>query len=137
MNKQQIIAPLAAMALTAIALALFHSRAYHSQDVLATASSVGTDLASRTNSELLTSVQGELKSALDEFLAAPVIRTSVRPEASDKGKPIVAVSLVNDSDRIFILTLRWEAKLRQFAPISFTNYPAPSPDKAASGFKKQ
>lgn len=127
MNKQQIIAPLAAMALTAIALALFHSRAQHSQDLLATASLVATDLATRTNSELLTPIEGEMKSALDQFLAAPVIRTGVRPRVSDEGKPAVEVSLLNDANRIFLITLRWEARLRKFAPVSFADYPSSAP----------
>ena len=123
MNKQQIIAPLVAMALVAIVLGIFYSRGHHSQDLLATASIVGHDLASNTNSKLLTPIEGEMKSALNEFLAAPVTRTTVRPEVSDQGKPTIAVTLVNDANRMFIITLRWEAKLRKFAPVSFADYP--------------
>jgi hypothetical protein len=85
---------------------------------------VGSDLASKTNSDLLTSLGPALKSDLDDFLGAPVKRTSVRHTVSDQGKPTIDVTLVNDAERVFMVTLRWESKLRKFEVVGYADRPA-------------
>jgi hypothetical protein len=127
MNKQQIIAPLVAMALCVIifGLVIFPNLPRHpEQKLLATASLVGRDLVSKTNSDLLTSIGPALKSDLNDFLGAPVKRTFVRNTVSDQGKPTALVTLVNDSERLLLITLRWESKLAKFEIVSYGDYPA-------------
>ena len=123
MNKWQIICPLAAMGLVAIALGFRHAGSHTREDLFAAASLVGDDIARSTNSERITDDGPALKSNLLQFLAVPAKCGGVRPETPDEGKPTAVVSLVNEAGDRFDLHLRWEAKLRKFALMGYS-YPA-------------
>jgi len=123
MNKQQIIAPLVAMAIVAIVGLFIFTRNQSRGFLLAGASTVGSELISTTNSPHLRLIAPELHGRLVDLLGSPTTVASVvlgdEPSPIGDGRASVRLFLQNQVKVRLGIRLRWNADNRQFDVLGF------------------
>ena len=125
MNKSQVIAPLVALVVAGVILALYQGRKHHRYFVNARSRQIGSDLIQRTNSVLLVQIGSGLREQLSQLLGSPTgvaeIRIGDEPAPIGDGSADSRLLLTNEQGKSLGIRLRQNADPEKFHVLGYWN----------------